>query len=150
MFVPESVSVPVSPDALPLVNVLIGVSIGSAIDTLPAPTTVSVGVPVVASNAFPEVTSKVNVSASLPTETFAPRSTAPKIVLLLVPPASRLRITPVPELPVPETVNGSAIVRPDPLMCTAPLVTSVLALALPSEVLSVTTTMPADTVVTPS
>jgi len=61
-----------------------------------------------------------------------------------------LRITPVLELPIPEMVKGSAIMRPDPLMCTAPLVTSVLALELPSEVLSVTTTMPADTVVTPS
>jgi len=148
--VPESVRVPVSPDVLPLVSVLMGVSMGSAIDTLPAPMIVSVGVLVVASNALPDVVSKVNVSASLPTEVFAPSSTLPVIVLLFeTPTVSRLRIAPVLELPVPEMVNDSGIERLDPLMCTAPLVTSVRTLASPNEELAVATTTPADTVVRP-
>ena len=150
MFTPDSVSVPVSPDVLPLVSVLMGVSMGLAIDTLPEPMIVSVGVPVVASNALPEVALNVNVSASLPTEVFAPSSTLPVIVLLLVTPTvSRLRIAPVLELPVPEMVNDSGIERLDPLMCTAPLVTSVRALEAPNDESAVATTTPADTVVRP-
>ena len=39
--------------------------------------------------------------------------------MLLVPVASRFRIAPVVEIPVPEIVKGSAIESPAPLTCTA-------------------------------
>ena len=141
------------PAAPPFVNVLIGVSMGSATVTLPTPTNVRVGVPEDASKALPESTLNVSVSASLPTDAFAPSNTAPARELLFVPVASRLRNAPKTELPVPEIVSGSPITRPAPLTCSsAPDATSVRSddpADPPSDELSVTTTTPAEIVVIP-
>jgi len=145
VFVADKVNVPVSPDALPLVNELIGVSIGSAIDTLPAPTHVRVGVPVVASNALPETTSNVNVSAELPIVAAALSVTAPVTELLL----ARLSKAPVPE-PLPPIVNGSETESPEPSKCTAPvLLTSVTPPVVPSATFLATLSTPAETLVVP-
>ena len=92
-----------------LVKVEIGESIGSFAVMLPAPVKVIAGVPLVASNALPEATSKVNVPAELPIVAAALNMTTFVTVLLL----ARLSNAPEPE-PLPPIVNGSETESPEP------------------------------------
>jgi hypothetical protein len=73
---------------------------------------------------------RVSVLASLTTDALASSVIAPVIELLFVPVASRFRIAPFVEIPVPEIVNDSAIDAPSALMCTAAPVTTVVAPAV--------------------
>lgn len=92
-----------------LVKVEIGESIGSFAVMLPAPVKVIAGVPLVASNALPEATSKVNVPVELPIVAAALNMTTFVTVLLL----ARLSNAPEPE-PLPPIVKGSETESPEP------------------------------------
>ena len=127
-----------------LVNVEIGVSIGSDTVMLPAPVNVIAGVPLVASNALPKV-SNVNVPAELPIVAAALSVTAPVTVLLL----AKLSNAPEPE-PLAAIVNGSETESPEPSKCTAPvLLTSVTPAVVPSATFLATLSTPAETLVVP-
>jgi len=92
----------------------------------------------------------VSVSASLTTDALAPSVIAPVIKLSFVPVASRLRIAPVVEIPVPEIVNASPTDKLAPLMCTAAPEATVVAPAVsPRAELLLTTITPASTEVAP-
>jgi hypothetical protein len=126
------------------VSVEIGVSIGSDTVMLPAPVKVIAGVPDEASKALPEV-SNVNVPAVLPTVAAVLRVT--ELVTVLV--FAKLSSAPLPE-PLPPIVNGSAIERPEPSKCTAPvLATSVTPSVVPSAKFLATLNTPAVTLVVP-
>jgi hypothetical protein len=128
-----------------LVNVEIGVSIGSDTVMLPAPVNVIAGVPLVASNALPEATSKVNVPAELPIVAAAFSVTALVTELLF----ARLSKAPVPE-PLPPIVKGSETESSEPSKCTAPvLLTSVIPAVVPSAAFLATLSTPAETLVVP-
>ncbi len=143
VFVADNVNVPASD----FVNVEIGVAIGSATVTFPTPTNEIVGVPEDAPIADPLTTSNVSVPASLPIDAFAPSVIAP--VIVLEPEPDTLRIAPADEIPVPDTVNGSAIDRLVPEILTAPAEIVVPAELAPSELSFDTTTAPALTEVAP-
>ena len=91
----------------------------------------------------------VSVSASLTTDALAPSVIAPVIELSFVPVASRLRIAPVVEIPVPEIVNASAITAPSPLIYTAAPDATVVAPSVVPRPLLLTTITPASTEVAP-
>lgn len=136
MFAAPSVNVAL----LDIVNVEIGVAIGSDTVTFPAPTKSMVGVPDEAPNAEPDATSNVNVPAVLPIDEFAASVTAPVMVFEF----ATLTIAPVDEIPVPDTVNGSPIERfvPDTFTA-APELIVVPADAAPNPLLLLTVTAPA-------
>ena len=93
---------------------------------------------------------RVSVSASLTTEALALSVIAPVIELSFVPVASRFRIAPVVEIPVPEIVNASPTDKLTPLMCTAaPEATVVAPAVVPRAELLLTTITPASTDVAP-
>ena len=141
-----NVSVP-APD---FVSVEIGVAIGSDTTTLPAPTKVMVGVPVAAPNAEPDATLNVSAPSSLPIDEFAASVTAPVIEFVSAPAVDTLRIAPVEELPVPDTVNGSGIESPVPDTFTAaPQLTVVPELLAPNEDELLATAVPLEIVVAP-
>ena len=128
-----------------LVNVEIGVSIGSFTVMLPAPVNVIAGVPLVASKALPEAPSKVNVPAELPIVAAAFSVTALVTELLF----ARLSKAPVPE-PLPPIVKGSETESSEPSKCTAPvLLTSVIPAVVPSAAFLATLSTPAETLVVP-
>ena len=141
-----NVSVP-APD---FVSDKIGVAIGSDTTTLPAPTKVMVGVPVDAPNAEPDATLNVSAPSSLPIDELAASVTAPVIEFVSAPAVDTLRITPVEELPVPDTVNGSGIESPVPDTFTAaPELTVVPELLAPNDDELLATAVPLEIVVAP-
>lgn len=147
VFVPESVNVP-DPE---FVTVETGVAIGSETVTLPLPMKEIVGVPEDAPNADPLATSNVNVPSSLPIDALAASVTTPVIEFVSAPAVDTLRIAPVDEIPVPDTVKGSAIDSPVPeTFTTPPELTVVPADEAPKAPFEDTTTVePFETVVKP-
>ena len=119
--------------------------------TSPAPSTVRF-LPLAVVTAV--VAERVIEPASTWNSELAPRVIAPDSVWTSVPAVDKLRITPVEDEPVPETVNGSAIDRSPDVPSrwrAAPDATVVPSLAPepPSALLVLTTTMPFEIVVVP-
>ena len=98
---------------------------------------------------MPDETSNVSVPASLAIDESAPSVIAPEIVF--DPEPDTLRIAPAVEIPVPDTLNGSAIDNPVPETLTAPPELIVVPVdEAPKEAFADTTTVePLDTVVKP-
>ena len=143
---PANVRVP-APD---FVTVVTGVAIGSDTTMFPAPTKLMAGVPDDAPNAEPEATSNVSVPSSLPIDESAERVIAPVIEFVSAPAVATLRMTPVEELPVPDTVNGSGIDSPVPDTFTAAFELTDVPVALaPNEAELLATAVPLEIDVAP-